>query len=231
MPGSLRLGIGFLGLLLGETDIADFFVEAFFVFLEVVFFHQFAVEQVELALALVGRKRGEDHGDGTAVEARRLVHLGHRLEVLDDPVEHDEAEVLVGVFTTAELQDEAALVVGLEESFGAAQLDVVVVLAGADAEFHFLHPGGALRLLLLQLRLLVLVLPVVDDLADRRVHLAGDLDEVESERLGFGERLAGTHDAELLAVGEDDTDFRGADAVVDPRHVAVTTPILDLFVA
>ena len=34
------------------------------VFFEVVFFHEFAVEEVELALALVGGKRGEDHGDG-----------------------------------------------------------------------------------------------------------------------------------------------------------------------
>ena len=134
--------------------------------------------------------------------------------------------VFVGVFASAELQDEAALVVALEETFGPAQFDIVIVLAGADAEFHFLHAGGAFRFLFFQFRLLVFVFPVIDDFADRRVHLTGDFDEVESEGLGFGESLAGTHDAELLAGGEDDTNFRGTDAVIDPRHVAVTTPVL-----
>jgi hypothetical protein len=52
------------------------------------------------------------------------------------------------------------------------------------------------------------------------------LDEIETERLGLGERLTGVHDSKLLSVGHDDADFRGADSVVDPRHVAETTPIL-----
>lgn len=195
-----------------------------FFLLEVIFFHEFAMEEVELPLPLVGGKRGEDHGDGAAVEARWLVHLSHGFEVLDDPIEHHETEVFVGVFAAAELEHEAAFVVALKESFGATKLDVVVVLASADAEFDFLHPGGAFGFLFFEFRLLVFVFPVIDDLADRRIHLAGDLDEIEAERLGFGEGIAGTHDSELLAVTGDDADFRGADAVVDPRHIAETTP-------
>jgi hypothetical protein len=80
--------------------------------------------------------------------------------------------------------------------------------------------------LLFELGLLVLELAVIDDLAHRRIHLPGDLDEVEPERLGLGKRLAGAHDSKLLSVGHDDADFGGTNSVVDPRHVAVTTPVL-----
>lgn len=196
------------------------------VLVEIVFVDEFAVEEVEFPFPLVLGKRGEDHGDGAAVEFWRLVDLGHGLEVVDDPVEDDEAEFLVGVFTAAELEDEAAFVVGVEEALGAAHLDVVVVFAGADAEFDFLHAGGAFRLLLLQFRLLVLVFAIVDDLADRWVRLFGDFDKIESELHGLGECLADAEDAELLAVGGDDADLGGTDTVVDASHVAETAPVL-----
>ena len=184
------------------------------------------MEEVELALALVLRQRREDHRHGAAVEAGGLIDLRHGLEILDDAIERDKAEIFVGVFAALELQHEAHLVVAFKKPLRPAQLDVVVVLAGDHPELHFLHPRGTLRLLFLELGLLVLVFPVVDDLADRRVHLAGDFDEVEAEGDRFGQRLAGTHHAELLAGGEDNTDFRGADSIVDPRHIAETTPVL-----
>ena len=154
-----------------------------------------------------------------------MVHLRHRLQVIDDPVENDESKVLVSIFTTAELQDEAALVIRLKETFRPTQLDVVVVLTRAHAEFHFLHAGRALRLLLFQLGLLVLELPVIDDLADRRIDLPGDLDQIESERLSFCKCVTRAHHAKLFAGGEYDADFRCTDSVVDPRHVAETAPV------
>lgn len=132
----------------------------------------------------------------------------------------------MSVFASPELKDEAAFVVAVEESLGAAHFDIVVVLARAYAEFHFLHPCGALGLLFFEFGLFVFELSVVHDFADGWVHLTGDFDEVESEGLCFGECFAGTHDAELLAVVGDDAYARGADSVVNPRHVAVTTPIL-----
>ena len=132
----------------------------------------------------------------------------------------------MGVFAALELEHEAHLVVAVKKALGAPEFDVVVVLAGDDAEFDFLHPRGALGLLFLELGLLVLVFPVVNDLAHGRVHLAGDFDEVEAHGDGPGHGFTGAHHAELLAGSEDDADFGSADSVVDPRHVAETTPVL-----
>jgi hypothetical protein len=56
--------------------------------------------------------------------------------------------------------------------------------------------------------------------------LTGDFDEVEADGDGFGKGFAGTHDTELFAGGIDDAYSRGADSVVDPRHIAETTPVL-----
>ena len=65
------------------------------------------------------------------------------------------------------------------------------------------------------LLLLVLELAEVEDLADRRLGLGVDLDEVEALLLGHAERFVGLQHAEHAAVGGDDADFGDADAVVD----------------
>ena len=75
--------------------------------------------------------------------------------------------------------------------------------------------AGGLRLLLL----LVLVLRVVEDLADGRPRLGRDLDEVELGVGGDPLRFGGVDDADLLAVGADQPHLRNADAVVDPGLV------------
>jgi len=69
------------------------------------------------------------------------------------------------------------------------------------------------------LRFLVLELAVVEDLADGRVGVRRNLDEVEIELAGDVECLGQRLDAELRAVWSDESDFAGSDAVVDPRLV------------
>lgn len=76
--------------LIGDFIVGDVVIHVI-LFLEIIFLDEFAVEEVEFAFALVLRQRREDHGDGTSVEAWRLVHLGHGFEVFDDSVEDDEA--------------------------------------------------------------------------------------------------------------------------------------------
>ena len=49
--------------------------------------------------------------------------------------------------------------------------------------------------------------------------MQADLDQVEIELAGDVECLGQRLDAELGAVGADETDFAGPDAVVDPRLV------------
>ena len=106
----------------------------------VIFFHQFTMEQVELALALTLRQGRERHCDHATAQARCLVHVRHGLQVIDDFRHRHESQVFVRVFTTFELDDYADLVTGIEESLHTAHFDVVVVCTGADAQLDFLHP-------------------------------------------------------------------------------------------
>src|SRR5207253_2764380 len=86
-----------------------------------------------------------------------------------------------------------------------------------------LHVDLALVLpsLLRLLLLLVLVLPVVHDLRDRRVGLGGDLDEVEILAVGVVAGLVGGLDSELAPVVVDQPHIGDADRVVDARGVTV----------
>ena len=135
-------------------------------------------------------------------------------QVLDHAVEQGAAELLVSHLAAAEHQHELHLVALLEEALGAFELDVVVVIVGVRAQPHLLQP--ALVRVGLLLLLLVLVLAEVHDLADRRVRLVGDFDEVESGPLGTGERLGQRDDADLFAVGADEPYLAGTNLFVDP---------------
>ena len=71
------------------------------------------------------------------------------------------------------------------------------------------------------LRLLVPELAVVHDPAHRRVRHRGHLDEIEVEASRHPQRVGDRLDPELAAVGTDQTDFTGPDAVVDTVLVAL----------
>ena len=106
----------------------------------------------------------------------------------------------------------------LEKADDVVLLEVEVVLVDAGAELHLLDDDHLLLLLGLGLFLLLLedVLPVVHDLADRRVGGRGDLDQIEILFAGHVLRLLQRDDADLGTLGVDQPDFRdAADHVVD----------------
>ena len=100
-----------------------------------------------------------------------------------------------------------------------AKLDVMHADLHAAAETDFLEFAtlGILAVLLLGLRLFVLELAEVHDLADRRAHIGGDLDEVEAGLLGHALGLVGLDDTDHRAVLVDQADRADADAVIDAR--------------
>src|SRR5439155_6868335 len=63
--------------------------------------------------------------------------------------------------------------------------------------------------------LLVLELPVVHDLADRRVRIRRNFNEIESSVLRLAERLLSRHDPDLRAVGSDQPDLGRPDPLID----------------
>jgi hypothetical protein len=74
----------------------------------------------------------------------------------------------------------------------------------------------------------VLVFPVIHDAADGRHCRRRDLDEVELCFLGKLVCRSQAHDADLLAAGPYQPDFRRVDLAVDPRFLFlcdVTTPL------
>ena len=61
-----------------------------------------------------------------------------------------------------------------------------------------------------------LILAEVEDLADRRIGVRRDFDEVETGLDGHGERFVAPDDTHHLAPLVDEADARDADLVVDP---------------
>ena len=79
-----------------------------------------------------------------------------------------------------------------------------VDLQGQTNLFRF-HRLLILTVLFLPLGLLVTVLAVIHDLADRGLGLGSDLHQIQTAIIGNLLRVTGAHDPQLLAVGGDDT--------------------------
>ena len=65
----------------------------------------------------------------------------------------------------------------------------------------------------------VTILPVVEDLADWRVRLRGDLDEIEFCLAGQGQGFGQWFDTQLRSVRSDQADLAGPDTIVDTGFV------------
>src|SRR5690606_11944506 len=97
-----------------------------------------------------------------------------------------------------------------------AQLDLVVPLVGDGAELHFLDLD-LLGLLLGLVGLLLLFEPElaeVHDLADRRIRIGLDLDQVEAFFLGHLQGFVARQHADHFSIGPDHAHARHADFVV-----------------
>ena len=154
---------------------------------------------------------------------------GEPVEVLEEPLQQRPAALGVGLLAAAEHDRDLDLVVLAQEALDVALLGLVVVVGDlrpqldlADVDLRLVLAGRLLLLLLL-----VLVLRVVEQAGDRRLRVRA------RPRPGRGrrswarlQRFGGLDDAELLAVGADQAHFGHADALVDPRRVALgRTPI------
>ncbi len=99
-----------------------------------------------------------------------------------------------------------------------ADLGVEIALADLGTELHFLDRDvdGLLPRFLGLLAFLVPELAVVHDPAHRWVGHRRHLDEVEVELTGQGECIGQGLDTELAAVGADEANLTGTDAIVVP---------------
>jgi hypothetical protein len=82
--------------------------------------------------------RRQDHDHLAAFHLRKLLDLAMRLQVSLQALQHAHADFLVSHFTTAETQRDLGLVTLFQELGQVAQLDVVIAVIRARAEFDFL---------------------------------------------------------------------------------------------
>jgi hypothetical protein len=167
--------------------------------------------------------RYQRHHKTVAIGDRRLFDGGRLDEPISDRVQQFHPQVAMLHLASAEHDGDADLVVRRDKLADVLDLDVKVVRADMRLEAHFLEQTRLLLLarLPLLLVLLVLELRVVEDLADRRIRLRGDLDEIESLLAGQGQGFSDRFDADLSAVRVDKTDFLGRDPLIDASSISV----------
>ena len=145
------------------------------------------------------------------------------LDVLEQALEQRPAALGVGLLAAAEHDRHLDLVAVAQEALDVTLLGLVVVVGDLRAQLDLAHVdlllvlAGGLRLLLL----LVLVLRVIEQPGDRRARVRRHLDQVEIALGGHRQGLVGLDDADLAAVLVDQADLGDADALVDPRLVAL----------
>ena len=138
-------------------------------------------------------------------------------ELIGKLIEQGLSQVGVGHFASAEQDCKFHLIPGVEElgclaSFG---LEVVVVDLGPNADLFQLDDVLVTTRLALLAALLIPVLAVIHQPADRRHGVGCYLNKVEPSLTRHLERIKGRNDANLLALFVNEPNLANADALVD----------------
>src|SRR5690554_94974 len=136
-------------------------------------------------------RRGKDHQHGPALHRRTLFDKSDVVQLTDNPVHLLARDLGVRNLTAPEPDSHLDLVAILQPAASVADLEREVVIGGLRPEADLLDLDLLLlaaRLTLL-LRLLILELAEVHDLADRRIGIRGDLNQVEASLFGAAQRL------------------------------------------
>src|SRR5262245_12518570 len=161
--------------------------------------------------------RRHDHDHLAAFELGLLLDLRDGREVVAHPVEKFGPQVLVRHLAATEAQGNLDLVALFEEALHGAHLHVVVVVIDHRPELDLLDLDHLLLLARLGrlLLLLIFVFAVIEQLADGRGCVRGNLDEIEAGGLSTGQSLCELNGAAVSTVLVDQMDFAGADLIVD----------------
>jgi len=103
-------------------------------------------------------------------------------DVSEEFVNHLESKFGVGHFASAEFEGDFHLHILAEEINGVLDFDAEIVWIDLGAELDFFNLVGVLVLLgfLVALGLFVTVFAVINEAADRRIRIGGDLDKVHA---------------------------------------------------
>ena len=168
----------------------------------------------------------QNHDHLAAFELRFRLDLGDLGRLVANPLEKLHAEMLVRHFAATEAERQLDLVALFEEALDGLHLDLVIVVIDGGAHLDLFDLDDLLVLASLVGLLLGLIFEAAEikDLADRRLGIRRDLDEVEACFLGSSQRILNRGDANILAVFTDQLNF------TDTTNFAVDTrPILSGF--
>jgi hypothetical protein len=165
-------------------------------------------------LRLEGR---DEHDHRAAFHPRRLFDRAVGAQLLGELIEERPAQVGVRHLAPAEEDRDLHFVPGIEElcRLPSLRLEVVVVDLGPNADLFQLDDVLMTAGLALLAALLVSVLAVVHEPADRRHGIRRYLDQVEPTLARHLERIECRNDADLLAVLIDEPDLADPDTLVD----------------
>src|SRR3954452_9613773 len=168
-------------------------------------------------LLLLLAMRGHHHDHVAPVLLGLELDVTEFLHALGEPLEQPEPELGTRLLTAAEHDRDLDLVARFQEPHDVTLLGLVVVRIDLRPELHLLDDRVHLVAACLTglLRVLVLPLSVVHELGHGRTGGGSNLDEVEVCLLSESQRVADGDDADLLAVGTDESHFGNADPVVD----------------
>jgi hypothetical protein len=168
--------------------------------------------------SLVGQ-RSDQHNHLPTFHLRKVLNAADILGVLRDPLKQFAAQVLVRHFAPAEPQGDLHLVAILEKFEHVAHLDVVVagIRIGPELDLFDLDDLLLLARFALAFLLFVFELAKIHDLANRRIGVRRNLNQIETGFVGHFHGSGRGHHTDVFAVGADQADFSGTDFFVDAR--------------
>ncbi|CFX16749.1 protein of unknown function [Candidatus Filomicrobium marinum] len=154
-----------------------------------------------------------------AFEAWFALDLCNLFQLTLDPLKYSHTKLLVRHFATTEAQGNLHLIAVVEETFDGPHLDVVVVLINRRTHLDLLDLDGLLLFACFGgfFLLLELELAVVHDLADRRLSIRRNLNEIQAGVIGAILRLEAVYHPDIFSVLINQTDFSDPNGVVDFR--------------
>jgi hypothetical protein len=161
--------------------------------------------------------RSQDHDHLAAFETGLALDLRDGLGIGFDTLQNGHAELRVRHLAAPEAKRNLDLVTLFEESLYGAHLHVVVVIINAGTHFDLFQLDDFLVLSSLGSFLLFLEfeLAEIKDLADRRLRVGRDLNEIQSGLFGTGKGIEFCNNADILTGLINETDFPGPDLIVD----------------
>lgn len=146
------------------------------------------------------------HDHQFAIESGSTLHYCKVLHVIGKGFQFSTAELGVSNLTSLEHTGDLNLMTLIKELYSLVHLSRKIVFRNSRTDLYTLYVKLFAFLVLAQLAFEVLVLPVVDDLADGGSGGVGNHNEVEPIVFGHRQRLPTLHDSKLLALWADHSD-------------------------